>query len=140
MITVRVIFVETTLPLRRRPRIETRPVQGHFLSILCQYSVLVRVSRKALLTNVSTVDSGVRGLETKTDILVPPLGARGLAGGLRVKEKGLLLESALRLHTKLDVRHVEALGSDDSASVRGRRANARTPKLYLTRDPTDYIT
>lgn len=30
---VRVIFVETTLPVRIRPRIEMLPVNGHFLSV-----------------------------------------------------------------------------------------------------------
>jgi hypothetical protein len=32
MMSVRVIFVETTLPVRMRPRIEMSPVKGHFLS------------------------------------------------------------------------------------------------------------
>ena len=32
MTIVRVIFVETTRPVRMRPRIETSPVNGHFLS------------------------------------------------------------------------------------------------------------
>ena len=32
MTTVRVIFVEMTMPLRMRPRIDTLPVKGHFLS------------------------------------------------------------------------------------------------------------
>jgi hypothetical protein len=34
MMIVRVIFVETTRPVRMRPRIETSPVNGHFLSTL----------------------------------------------------------------------------------------------------------
>ena len=33
MTMVRVILVLTTLPVRMRPRIETRPVNGHFLSM-----------------------------------------------------------------------------------------------------------
>lgn len=33
MMMVRFILVETTLPVRMRPRIETRPVNGHFLSM-----------------------------------------------------------------------------------------------------------
>ena len=33
MTKVRCIFVETTLPVRIRPRIETMPVNGHFLSV-----------------------------------------------------------------------------------------------------------
>lgn len=32
MTIVRVILVETTLPVKMRPRIETLPVKGHFLS------------------------------------------------------------------------------------------------------------
>jgi hypothetical protein len=32
MMMVRCILVETTRPVRIRPRIETRPVKGHFLS------------------------------------------------------------------------------------------------------------
>ena len=32
MTTVRVIFVEMTIPFRMRPLIETLPVKGHFLS------------------------------------------------------------------------------------------------------------
>lgn len=33
---VRVIFVDTTLPVRMRPRMETSPVKGHFLSVTIQ--------------------------------------------------------------------------------------------------------
>src|SRR5437870_1372304 len=33
MTMVRCILVETTVPFRIRPRIETRPVKGHFLSV-----------------------------------------------------------------------------------------------------------
>ncbi len=33
MTSVRCIFVETTVPVRIRPRIDTRPVNGHFLSV-----------------------------------------------------------------------------------------------------------
>lgn len=33
MMRVRCILVETTVPVRIRPRIETRPVKGHFLSV-----------------------------------------------------------------------------------------------------------
>lgn len=33
MMMVRCILVETTVPVRIRPRIETRPVKGHFLSV-----------------------------------------------------------------------------------------------------------
>lgn len=34
MIIVRVIFVDTTLPVKIRPRMETLPVKGHFLSVV----------------------------------------------------------------------------------------------------------
>jgi hypothetical protein len=33
MTRVRCILVETTVPVRIRPRIETKPVKGHFLSV-----------------------------------------------------------------------------------------------------------
>ena len=33
MMRVRCILVETTVPVKIRPRIETRPVKGHFLSV-----------------------------------------------------------------------------------------------------------
>lgn len=32
MMSVRCILVETTVPVRIRPRMEIRPVKGHFLS------------------------------------------------------------------------------------------------------------
>ena len=43
MIKVRCILVETTFPVRIRPRIETIPVNGHFLSAKsrCQHSLLL---------------------------------------------------------------------------------------------------
>jgi hypothetical protein len=33
MMMVRCILVETTVPVKMRPRIETIPVNGHFLSV-----------------------------------------------------------------------------------------------------------
>lgn len=33
MMRVRCILVETTVPVKIRPRMETRPVNGHFLSV-----------------------------------------------------------------------------------------------------------
>lgn len=41
MTTVRCILVETTVPVRIRPRIETRPVKGHFLSAAQKRSATV---------------------------------------------------------------------------------------------------
>jgi len=40
MMRVRCILVETTVPVRIRPRMETRPVNGHFLSVKGFESVL----------------------------------------------------------------------------------------------------
>ena len=72
MMIVRVILVETTLPVKIRPRIETRPVKGHFLSITvvnqCQSA-----KRSTRRTNVGPVDRLSRRLEAKPNILVPPL-------------------------------------------------------------------
>lgn len=54
MMIVRVIFVDTTRPVRMRPRIETSPVNGHFLSILL---VRFRVGgTRTERTNVVSVD------------------------------------------------------------------------------------
>ena len=47
MTMVRCILVETTVPVRIRPRIETRPVKGHFLSV---------VAARQLHTSSSNVD------------------------------------------------------------------------------------
>lgn len=40
MIRVRCILVDTTVPVRIRPRMETRPVNGHFLSVEFSVSLL----------------------------------------------------------------------------------------------------
>jgi hypothetical protein len=71
MMIVRVIFVETTFPVRMRPRIEISPVNGHFLS----RRWLVPGSYESILehTNICAVDGFRRCFETQTDILVPPL-------------------------------------------------------------------
>lgn len=47
----------------------------------------------ALFVNVLTINGSTRGLETKTDILVPTLGSGRLAGSLGVQEDGLLKEA-----------------------------------------------
>lgn len=44
MIRVRCILVETTVPVRIRPRMETRPVKGHFLSVGVVWSVTIHVT------------------------------------------------------------------------------------------------
>lgn len=44
MIRVRCILVETTVPVRIRPRMETRPVKGHFLSMGIVWSVTIPVT------------------------------------------------------------------------------------------------
>lgn len=85
-----------------------------------------RSRRRETHTNVSTVDGSAGRLEAETDILVPPTGAGGLASRLRVKEKGLLLEGLLRLHTKLHVRHSDVERTTDTGPGRSKRAR----KLY----------
>ena len=52
--SVRVIFVETTLPVRIRPRIETLPIKGHFLSVHGRVAVWGRTEGKH--TDVGAVD------------------------------------------------------------------------------------
>ena len=46
MMIVRVIFVDTTRPVRIRPRIETSPANGHFLSALLVRSPLDKTSNR----------------------------------------------------------------------------------------------
>ena len=41
---VRFIFVDTTLPVRIRPRIEMSPVKGHFLSKVPNYDEYIYIS------------------------------------------------------------------------------------------------
>jgi hypothetical protein len=81
---VLVILVDFTTPERIRPRIETSPVKGHFLSERTKHQMntqgqLNRIlstcgARICRLTDVGSVDGLGRGLEAKTDILVPTLG------------------------------------------------------------------
>lgn len=54
MMIVRVIFVETTLPVRIRPRIEILPVKGHFLSVCAMCSCTWKT--KGEHTDVGAVD------------------------------------------------------------------------------------
>jgi hypothetical protein len=84
MMMVLVILVDFTTPERIRPRIETSPVKGHFLSERTKHQMntqgqLNRIpstcgARICRLTDVGSVDGLGRGLEAKTDILVPTLG------------------------------------------------------------------
>ena len=60
---VRFILVDTTLPVRIRPRIEMSPVKGHFLSKVSshdKYIYNIHGSR----TDVSTVDGLCRCFES----------------------------------------------------------------------------
>jgi hypothetical protein len=86
MTMVRVIFPEeTTFPVRIRPRMETSPVKGHFLSAwpepISKCTPLASREegrgKKEGLTDVGPVDGLGGGLEAKTDLLVPPLGLGG---------------------------------------------------------------
>lgn len=63
MIIVRVIFVETTFPVKIRPRIETFPVNGHFLSIHQIQTVQYFEGEKAQ-TDICAGDSVRGGFET----------------------------------------------------------------------------
>ena len=75
MMIVRVIFVETTRPVRIRPRIETSPVNGHFLSAL--FFRFHGASMREVRTNVVSVNGLWRGLESQPNILKPPLVTGG---------------------------------------------------------------
>ena len=68
---MRVIFVETTFPVRMRPRIEMSPVNGHFLSR--RWLVLSLGESILERTNICAVDGLRRCFETQANILVPPL-------------------------------------------------------------------
>ena len=50
---VRVILAETTLPVRMRPRIETSPVKGHFLSMYVPLMASLGVYEDAEQTHMS---------------------------------------------------------------------------------------
>lgn len=73
---VRFILVETTLPVRIRPRIEMSPVNGHFLSVICGEFPSVNPDNSSCIhyerTDIRAIDGFRRGLESETNILVPP--------------------------------------------------------------------
>ena len=98
MMRVRCILVETTVPVRIRPRIETRPVKGHFLSVEKALLAAVRgsaqfippmvdpdlnsrldgpscslspLSHSLQHTDISALNGSLRGSEAQADILVP---------------------------------------------------------------------
>jgi hypothetical protein len=74
MIIVRVILVETTRPVRMRPRIETSLVNGHFLSKpICIVSRLLSRYKLDTRTNVGSVNRLCGRLVSKSHILIPPL-------------------------------------------------------------------
>lgn len=69
---VRSILTDTTLPVRIRPRMETSPVKGHFLSgwqsVNRAFMGLVW-----LLTDICALNGFFGCLEAQTNILVPSL-------------------------------------------------------------------
>lgn len=66
MMTVRCILVETTVPVRIRPRMETRPVKGHFLSVVIKVSDSVSVENVMLRVQLVVLAMSIR-------VLCPPL-------------------------------------------------------------------
>ena len=73
MMIVRVILVDTTRPLRMRPRMETSPVKGHFLSTARVRICPIVATNEHAHTDVSALNRLRGGLEAKANILVPPL-------------------------------------------------------------------
>jgi hypothetical protein len=72
MMMVRFILVEMTRPERIRPRIDTSPVKGHFLSAIT-FNYTDNQDGWDRRTDVGAVDGLSRGLEAKTDVLIPSL-------------------------------------------------------------------
>lgn len=126
---VRVILAETTLPVRIRPRMETSPVKGHFLSmyepVMASFGVCVsrNEQQQSALRDPSCTGGGKAHLEPESDILEPPtVLARGLLGGgreLGVVEEGLLLVRLLELFS-----HLELMGGRKRKG-RGEKGSAR---------------
>jgi hypothetical protein len=142
------ILVETTVPVRIRPRMETVPVKGHFLSanpsllaLLFSrlYSAsharidlfnLLSVSSVAIPqntprhTDIGALDGSLGGSEAQANILVPSSAAVTRLGGLRLRlrveeDVRLLLESPLGLNREF-CRHVCVL---DQRFDRGKPAS-----------------
>lgn len=131
MIRVRCILVETTVPVRIRPRMETMPVKGHFLSVMQKnrISVFVRLEtavkmsiglfqpvvpwnnehrdQGALLTDVGAFNGSLGCSEAQSNIFVPSSSTLADSSALcsldLVVEEDvrLLLVGALGLHGQL---------------------------------------
>ncbi|KAI7150536.1 hypothetical protein KC344_g22 [Hortaea werneckii] len=126
MIRVRCILVETTVPVRIRPRIETRPVKGHFLR---PFNPLIRMLRGLdSRTDVRTLNGVLGRPEAQTDVLVPSLATLSLplrlaAGLLVLEDVRLLLVGALALHGQLG-RHDCSVGWLRSSREEPRRCES----------------
>ena len=71
MMAVRCILVETTVPVRIRPRMDTRPVKGHFLS----GGENVSTSFVHRFDSISESRSFAEPYDSSHSVLFPPLGA-----------------------------------------------------------------
>ena len=111
MTRVRCILVETTVPVRIRPRMETSPVKGHFLSrIPCQTtSSKSKAPSRSLRdrTNVCALNRSLRCPEAQPNVLVPSSPTLSDSGALRSldllidEDMRLFLERAFRLYCQL---------------------------------------
>lgn len=103
MTRVRCILVETTVPVRILPRMETKPVNGHFLSRELSQS-FEKLRYRSDLTDIAALDGSFGSFEAQPNVLVPspstfshPLALCILA--LVIEEDvRLLLISPLRLN------------------------------------------
>lgn len=87
MINVRCIFVETTVPVRIRPRMVTLLVNGHFLSVL---SLVLPCHLPSIHTNVAALDGSLWCPETQTNIFV--VSATAFSNLLRLCDCALVVE------------------------------------------------
>lgn len=72
MTSVRCILVETTVPVRIRPRMETSPVKGHFLSVRAPCQPLPHPNlHYGRRTNVIALDGCLGCLEAQSDVFIP---------------------------------------------------------------------
>lgn len=85
-----------------------------FLPLDCIHKIFHSSRCLPVLTNVLSVDGSGGGLETQTDVLVPPPLTGDLSERLWVEEDLLLLESLLGLS-------VEYGGHDGRSVVEGKR-------------------
>lgn len=114
MTRVRCIFVDTTVPVRIRPRMETSPVKGHFLSArrvplaIIQFQIRqyppFAAWKSCSRTNVCALNGGFRCPKPQANVLVPSSSALAYSRALRTlsflvdEDMRLLLVGALRLH------------------------------------------